>query len=645
MNEACTISVRPDGREMSCAQGDNLLEVLHREGLSVRSLCGGEGVCHSCIVVVEEGDIQLLEGGRPLAKEQREENLIVACRATVMGDLTISIPASSLLDDSDTEGLISRDDHVLTAEEMERERPLDPLCQSATVSLDEPSLDDNTSDYDRLLSGLMEVTTCEHFTATRRVLGDLPGCLRENGWNVDVCWTDMSSHGEIIRVSSPDNDALYGLAVDIGTTTVMADLVDLSTGQTVARAGRYNRQHRYGEDVIARINHATTKERGIRDLQSAVVSTINDLAKELSEQAGIRRDEILCVVCAGNTTMVHTLYGLDPNNIRRHPYIPTLGTSPALSASELDLDLYGQARVFVLPAVGSFVGGDIVAGVLATGLCEREKLTLFVDVGTNGEIVFGNGDFAVTCSTSAGPAFEGGGISCGTRAVPGAIEGIEVGPGGEFVRCVTIGGRPARGLCGTGLIDTLASLLDAGVINRSGSFATNLSTPRLRESEEGHEFVLVYADEAGVDHDIVIDSTDIKNLMRSKAAVYAGIRMLLANLSMGEEMIEEVLIAGGFGNRVNLEAAIAIGLFPDLPRERFRFVGNTALRGAKLGLMSRGEMKESHELARMMTYLELSAEHQASAFMDEFVAAQFLPHTDLNLFPSVETGSSGGMTV
>lgn len=645
MNESCTIIVRPDGRDISCAHGDNLLEVLHREGLSVRSLCGGEGVCHSCVVVVEEGEVQLLDGGRPLTKEQREKNLVVACRAAVIGDVAISIPASSLLDESDTEGLISRDDHVLTAEEMERERSLDPLCQGTTVTLEEPSLDDNTSDYDRLIRGLTEMTDCEHFTAPRDVLRDLPGCLRENGWNLDACWTDMSSHGEIIQVSAPGSDTFYGLAVDIGTTTVMAELVDLGSGETLATAGKYNRQHRYGEDIIARINHASTQEHGIQELQTAVVSTINDLLDQLSDQAGIQRDDIRSVVCAGNTTVIHTLYGLDPNNIRRHPYIPTLGTAPALTASELGLELHEHARVFVLPAVGSFVGGDIVAGVLATGLHERDRLTLFVDVGTNGEIVFGNGDFAVTCSTSAGPAFEGGGISCGIRAIPGAIESVEVGPGGEFVACATIGGRPARGLCGTGLIDVLAALLNAGVINRSGNFATNLSTSRLRENEEGHEFLLVAADEAGVDHDIVIDSTDIKNLMRSKAAVYAGIRMLLANLSMGEEMIEEVLIAGGFGNRVNLEAAIAIGLFPDLPRERFRFVGNTALRGAKLGLISRGEMREAHDLARMMTYLELSAEHQAGAFMDEFVAAQFLPHTDLNLFPSVEGENNGGMTV
>ncbi len=644
MDTHCTVTLLPEGdlaESIDCSQGERLLEVLHRAGIVIKTLCGGAGTCGRCLVVVEEGRVESTDKGATLSKEQLDEGLSLACQLRVAGDASIRIPAFSLLTQHRIllDGPPGEEETLLSdqTEDVDERISVDPLHQRRVLSLEPPSLTDNTADLDRLRRELGAITGQVHFSMGRPLLSRLAAQLRDDDWEVAVSWTDLFTHGEIAEVAPADEEApIYGIAVDIGTTTVVAQLVDLSTGAALAVRGQYNRQASFGDDVIARINHASQTPTGIEELHRAVVETINRLIDEILDETGSDPDQVRVMVCAGNTTMIHTLWELDPNPIRRHPYTPTVGAPPPVRASELNLSAHSDAWVFALPAVGSFVGGDVVAGVLATGISQRNEMTLFVDIGTNGEIVLGSGDFLMGCSASAGPAFEGGGISCGTRAVDGAIEGVQVSSEGEEVYCQTIGDRLPVGLCGTGLIDTLATLEQVGVINRSGQFNTQLDTPRLRSNGEDQEFVLVWAEQAGIDRDIAITSADISNLMRAKAAVYAAIKMLLNNLSMQEEMIDQVLIAGGFGNKLNIDAAIAIGLLPDLPRERFRFVGNSALHGARQGLLSREAMGEAQELAQMMTYLELSSEDQAGAFMDQFVAAQFIPHTDLDLFPSVQ---------
>ncbi|MFO8059431.1 MAG: ASKHA domain-containing protein [Bacillota bacterium] len=641
MKTHCTVTLLPEGvrtQTVECSPGETLLDVLNRAGIAIKTLCGGAGTCHRCLVKVEEGEVEVAVGGSPLPREQVERGLSLACQLKIVGDATIQIPASSLLTQHSVliDGPREEEETLLSGEpeEIEERITLDPLHQRRTLKLEPPSLVDNTADLDRIVRELTAETGLGQFRVHTPALRNLAAVLRESGWEVAVSWTDMFCCGEIADVSPPGGEDIYGLAVDIGTTTVAVQLVDLASGNVRAVRGEYNRQARFGEDVIARINHASQHEGGLAELHRAVVDTVNRLIDGILAETGSGPDQVRAVVCAGNTTMIHTLLELDPNHIRRHPYTPTVGAPPPVYARELDLRVHPAARLFCFPAVGSFVGGDIVAGVLTTGLARRDDLTLFVDIGTNGEIVLGNGDFLMGCSASAGPAFEGGGISCGSRAVSGAIERVEMSPGGEELYCQTINGEPPVGLCGTGLIDVLATLQQVDVINRSGQFNEDLETPRLRTRGEDREFVLVWAEHAGTDRDIAITSADINNLMRAKAAVYAAIKILLNNLSLEEEMIDQVLIAGGFGNNLNIDASVAIGLLPDLPRDRFRFVGNSALQGAREGLLSRAAMRESLRLAQMMTYLELSSEEQAAAFMDQFVAAQFIPHTDLNLFPS-----------
>ncbi len=636
-NTRCTVTVMPDEAEIECSRGDNLLEALHRAEVEIKSLCGGAGTCGSCRVIVESGQARtddgdvISEGDDPLA-----------CRTEVTADLQLHVPEESRR----AEGEVSADEprHVLGTVRPDREVPVDPVCQVTPVKLTPPSLADNTSDFDRTCRALREVTGREAFSASHSVLRGMAGSLRENDWESTALWVDLQTHGELIDLLSPEAAGeAYGLAVDIGTTTVVADLVDLRNGESLGRAGEYNEQQRCGEDVISRINFASQKDNGIQILKEAVTGTINRLIEQLVREAGVCERGIRAVVCAGNTTMIHTLYGLDPNNIRRQPYIPTVGTVPPLRAAEIELNTDPDARVFSLPAVGSFVGGDIVAGALSSRLTEREEMTLLVDIGTNGEIVLAAGGSLLACSASAGPAFEGGGISCGTRAVPGAVERFRIAPGGDDVTYRTIGGQPAVGVCGTGLIDLLDSLLQAGVINRSGRFNTELESDRLREADEGYEYVLVPGDETRDGADLTIETADIRNLIRSKAAIYAGIRMLLTNLALDEDAVGRILIAGGFGTHINLDAAVSIGLFPDIERDRFQFVGNSALRGARQALIDRDSMRDAQELARGMTYLELSADEQAAAFMDEFVAAEFLPHTEMERFPSAAPGDTSAL--
>ncbi|WP_334110050.1 ASKHA domain-containing protein, partial [Thermodesulfitimonas autotrophica] len=413
---------------------------------------------------------------------------------------------------------------------------------------------------------------------------------------------------------------------------VAAELVDLSTGSVVATAGTYNRQAAFGDDVISRIIYATETAGGQAALREAVTETVNGLVGELLRLRGLNPEDVRAVVCAGNTTMVHLFLGIDPTYIRLEPYIPAVNMPPPVRAAELGLAAHPEAWVYCLPGVASYVGGDITAGIKVSGIAAAEPLSLFLDIGTNGEMVLGNQEWLMACACSAGPAFEGSGITCGMRAVSGAIETVRVLPGGFEVIYRTVGGEKPLGICGSGLIDLLASLHQAGVIDRSGRFVPGQESPRVREGSEGLEFVLAWENETGTGREIFVTQADIQNLMRAKAAVFAGIRTLLANVGLPLEAVEKVFIAGGFGRFLNIRDAIAIGMLPDLPLERYTYIGNSSLRGARLALLSQAVWEEMKAIARRVTYVELSV---GNRFMEEFMSALFLPHTDLSLFPSL----------
>ncbi|MHB1166961.1 MAG: ASKHA domain-containing protein [Carboxydocellales bacterium] len=630
--EQFRVIILPEEAAITAIKGDNLLEVIAKAGLGLKSTCGGAGTCGRCLVKVLDGEPRV-ESQLNLSINQRKAGMALACKTFVEGDLTLSIPEESRLNNHQVLLGEGREEAETTPADGVSPYPLEPLSRKFTVELTPPSLEDWTSDYCRLLAELKQQSGITDLQVNFEVVGELADLLRQADWRVSATLVNRGSFWEVIQVE-PGNSPKpsYGIAVDIGTTTVVAALVDLSTGTVQDRKGTYNRQATYGDDVISRIIHAVEEPAGLVELKAAVRDTINGLLQEILVGNKLVAKDIHAMTVAGNTTMSHLFLGISPRYIRLEPYTPTLSKIPPLTGENLGLSIHPQATVFGFPAVASYVGGDIVAGVLATQLGDGDPMTLLVDIGTNGEMVLGNNQWMVTCACSAGPAFEGGGITHGMRAMGGAIERVSVDPLSWEVELSVVGGGRPIGICGSGLIDCLGQLKQAGIIDRAGKFTERLKHSRLIDRDGEKEFILAYASQAQINKDITISENDIKNLIRSKGAVYAGVRSLLRLVELDVEAIDQVLIAGGFGNYLNIDQAIEIGLLPDLPREKYQFVGNTSLKGAIQALNACSAWEKVEQIMAGTTYLELSA---GNLFLDEYVSALFLPHTDLNQFPTV----------
>ncbi|GAI64371.1 unnamed protein product, partial [marine sediment metagenome] len=472
------------------------------------------------------------------------------------------------------------------------------------------------------------------------VIKKLAKVLRNGRWKVTVTTlitaakprTKEWRRPRVINIESGDTrEKHYSLAFDIGTTTISGQLLDLNQGKVIAESIDYNGQISYGEDVITRIAYCQ-KRGGLKKLQQAVTATINGVIRELKAQSQIDAKYIGHIILAGNTTMTQILLGLDPKYIRLAPYTPIANFFPPVRANSLGIKVGKQVYLFTFPSVASYVGGDIVSGIVGAGVHQRKNLTLFIDVGTNGEIVVGNSDWMVTASCSAGPAFEGGGIKHGMIATDGAIEEFNINPPNFEPGISTIGGAKPKGICGSGLINTVAGLLEAGVISQNGKFNTDLPTKRIREGTSGYEYVLSWAAETQTGKDIVITEVDIDNLIRAKAAMYAGCQTLVKSVGTTCSNLEQVIIAGAFGSHINVEKCITIGFLPDIPRNRFTFIGNGSLLGARLTSFSRDLLDDARRVANMMTNFELS---ENVDFTNNYVAALFLPHTNSGEFPSV----------
>lgn len=621
----------PDNLKVEVETGTNLLEAAQQAGIHVKSTCGGKGTCGKCTVKVIQGKVSGGQGNIP--PNLREQGFILACTAVVESDIQVEIPMEFRLHEhqvllDDTQG------GLLTEGKLDilGDYPLNPLAKKFYVELSPPTLLENSNDYSRLITELRKYVSNDGLTISLDVVKKLPDVLRTGDWKVTVTVAFNEGRGEIIRVTSGKDDSpAFGIAVDVGTTTVVVALIDLTTGKVVGRKGTYNKQADYGDDVISRIVYAD-EYNGLEKLQNVVIDTVNDLLDQIYAEYHVTGEEIPVVVVAGNTTMTHLLLGINPKYIRLEPYIPTANQYPVVKGKELGLRINPEGLIFNLPSVASYVGGDIVSGALVVEMNKKEEITLFIDIGTNGEMVLGNKDWLMCCACSAGPAFEGGGITFGMRAMSGAIERVYIDKSTYEVKYKTVGEMPPVGICGSGLIDCLAKLREAGIIDRSGKIQ-DLDTPRIRKGEDGPEFVLAFQAESGNDKDIIITEGDIKNLIRAKGAIYAGVRIMLSMADLPIEAIDNILIAGGFGNYLNVPDSVRIGLLPDLPQEKYDFIGNSSLKGAHLALVSQEALAYAEELGRSMTYLELSL---GNAFMDEYVSALFLPHTDLSLFPSVQ---------
>jgi uncharacterized 2Fe-2S/4Fe-4S cluster protein (DUF4445 family) len=629
------IKFMPEGRIIEADSGTSLLHAAAQAEIYIKSGCGSKGSCGACKVVVLSGEPQVIGTGN-LTPEQISDGLRLACQTMIQGDMTVEVPLESRLKEHQVlmgdvqKGILQESDHDLLEKFGHQ-----PLATKLRISLSAPTLTENTSDWARLSMEIRRVlkTGERPIDIPLSVLKNLPEALRQANWDVSVTVTDIDSGITVTRVEPGNDNPPYGLAIDIGTTTVVAYLVNLSTGEVVDQQGSYNKQAKYGDDVITRIVHAVENAKQLEEMRVAVVETVNELLDKILVRQSLTSNDFSVAVAAGNTTMTQLFLGVDPRYIRLEPYIPTMTNVPSIPARDIGLHMLPEALVHCYPSVASYVGGDIVSGTLVTDLANGEDIILFIDIGTNGEIVLGNQDWLVSCACSAGPSFEGGGITFGMRAMPGAIERVLIDPDTLDVALKVISKVLPVGICGSGLVDCLSKLLGAGIIDRVGNFQMGhpANSARLRTTSDDKEFVLAWADQAGGGKDVVITENDVKNTIRAKGAIYAGIRTLLNMVSVEMEMISRIVIAGGFGNYLNVQDSVQIGLLPDLDEELYEFIGNASIKGARLALLSKDAWREAKELGQKMTYVELSV---GPTFMDEYVSALFLPHTDFSLFPS-----------
>jgi uncharacterized 2Fe-2S/4Fe-4S cluster protein (DUF4445 family) len=492
-----------------------------------------------------------------------------------------------------------------------------------------PTMADPLPDHERVYTAIRRLTDVGELQTGFSVLQSLPNVLEQANYRITVTLGRRGAVTELVQVEPGDTTAnSYGLAVDVGTTTVVAQMVDLNSGRTVDVEARYNSQMQYGEDYISRIMYAR-EHNALETMQRTVVGDINHLVNVLVRRNRIALHDIVAILCSGNTAMIHFLIGLDPLRIQRAPYVPSANHIPPIRAAQVGIRINGRGLLYTLPSVGAYVGSDITAGVAAIRFDHISDLSLYVDIGTNGEVVLGNKEWMVCCSASAGPAFEGSGVRHGMRAARGAIERLKVFPDGrsEFE---TIGKLPPRGLCGSGLLDALAWMLRSGILDRRGTLRSG--APNVREGSEGLEFVVAPRHLTSLETDLVITQPDIRNLIRAKAAIYAAAMVLLESLDLKADQIRQIFLAGGFGNYLDVRSAIIIGMLPDVDSDRIHFVGNGSVTGARMALLSEEAMETTDRLASQMTYFDLM---QNSRFMEEFVAANFLPHTHVEDFPSV----------
>ncbi len=625
--------------EAFATSGENLLEVARKTNVAIDAPCSGNVVCGKCRVKLVEGELASKKSSH-ITEQEFAAGWRLACASKVEGDCTILVPDIAAayksrmkvadLSSSDELKIFETTKHQISEAGIGFSNNLSKI----SVKMNIPTLDDTMPDNERLMRAIKAQEKVEYVHLPYSVLRKMPDMLRNNDFSVKCV---ISKTGNKIFVydilAENDESAICGLAVDIGTTTVSALIIDMETGKILGKASAGNGQIRYGADVINRIIESQ-KENGVKKLQDAVIKeTINPMIAQMCVAAGIKAKQIYRMCVAGNSTMNHLFAGINANPLRMEPYIPAFFKTNSLYASDLGITVHPDAHIIIAPNIGSYVGGDITAGTLVSMIWNRPEFSLFIDLGTNGELVFGNSDFMMSCACSAGPAFEGGDISCGMRATDGAIEACKIDKD-TMEPTLTIVGDPGTkpvGICGSGIIDIISELYLNGIINPKGKFARE--GKRIRYDKYGMgSYVLAFEEEAGSVKDVEITEVDIDNFIRAKGAIFSAIRTMLTALDFDISMIDDVYVAGGIGSGINMQNAVNIGMFPDIPIEKFHYIGNSSLSGAYTMLLSKEAEKKTYELAQNMTYMELSA---VPGYMDEFVACCFLPHTDADLFPSV----------
>jgi len=624
MKKPITVIFEPEGRKVRTTSGTSIREAAFKAGVGIKSECGGKGICGKCRVVVRDKNAvtKVTEAEmKHLSSREIDSGYRLACRTVLKQDIRVMVPKESRV------GV-----RKIQVTGLERPVPLTPLVTKFYIALTKPTLLDVRPDFERILDSLKDEYSLDKLEIEYEVLKNLPNILRHANWDITVTlWDD---HKIIAAEKGDTSNRIMGLAIDIGTSKIVGYVVDLTTGRTIGMGSIENPQVIYGEDVISRITFATVGEEKLGTLQRLAFEGINDVLQDACAQASVDSHNIYEATIAGNTAMHHFLLGIQPKYVALSPFTPAVRRSIDVKAKEVNIKIHPEGNVHVLPVVAGFVGADAVADVLSSGIYESGELSLLLDIGTNTEVFVGNSEDILSCSCASGPAFEGVHIKHGMKAVTGAIEKVHINPdSGYEVEYETVGDAEPRGLCGSAMVDVVAEMAKCGIINRRGRFNKNVKTPRLKIIDNNVEFVLTRKNETATGREITITQEDINEIQLAKAAIFTACWILMKRKNVKRKDLDQVLIAGAFGSYINPESAKLIGLVPDVPTEKIKFVGNTALTGAKMALISREANKTAETLSKRIRYLELSVD---SDFRSEFADAMFIPHKDLNRFPSVK---------
>jgi len=642
-----TVKFKPQDKSIKVAKGTDLLAAAIRAGIVLPAACGGEGLCGKCRVIIENGKFNS-EASPILGEADRKKGYVLACETIIEGDLEVKVPKESI---GLHEKVSGGSEEFTKGVVLEKEKAIkfSPLVRKIYLELTRPTAEDNTSDLDRICQALVPKIGHLHISTKLGGLKHLDELLRNSDYKATVVLAHNDGDLGILAIE-PGNTSKnnFGFAFDIGTTTVVGQLIDLNTRDIRGTRIAFNRQAAYGSDVITRIIYASEPD-GLEKLNAAVMENINEIVADLADGCRVNLSDAYSLVLAGNMTMMHLLLKIDPSNIRKAPYTPTATAFANMNASELGIEINPKATIAFLPGVTTYIGGDITSGILACGLAENDEMSLLADIGTNGEIVLGTKDWMIGAAASAGPAFEGSGLSHGMKAVRGAIEKVRINKNLD-VEIETIGNEKPKGICGSGYIDLLCQMLKMNIIGKDGKINRGMKSDRIRRGESNpstgsgfdpelsrgtnYEFVVAFKDESAIGRDIVIQEDDIENLKRSKAAIYSAIVTLLNKVEKNMSEVKKIYIAGGFGNYLNIENSIFIGLLPDISRKIYEFIGNSSLAGARMSLVSHESFEKAGDIYKNITYVDLSSEPN---YMDEYVAALFFPHTDSGRFPSVRS--------
>ena len=626
------IIFQPPGKTIDVPPGTELLEAIRKAEIEIESPCGGRGTCGKCIVRITSGKVDSDSLGI-LSASAVNRGYVLACKTKIL-DEAVTVEISEQISKQGGQFIDETDETCRVRPDLfPKDWQPDPFTLKYTLDVPDPQLEDGLSDLDRLSRSIHQQLEKKDATYPLPVIRQAAEALRQENGKVTITLAHTPPHDQVIRLEPGDRSGRhFGIAVDVGTTTVAVQLVHLPTARVLATQTAYNDQIDCGLDIISRINYARKPDR-LEELRQRVLKTINHLVDRLCKGNEVNPLDVCSGVIAGNTTMIHLLLGLSPEYIRLEPYTPTILKSLYLAAGEVGIRIDPQACVYISPSVGSYVGGDITAGLLSTGIAKNvEEVNLFIDIGTNGELVIGNRDFLMACACSAGPAFEGGGIDQGMRAAAGAVEKVEVDPGTGTASYQTIGRVKPKGICGTGMISLLANLFLTGWLDPAGKLNRTKKSPSIQVDGRQARYIIAPAEQCAKGKPLMISEIDIENIIRAKAAIYSAVSLMLEQVGLGFDDLAHIYIGGGFGRFLDIEKAIIIGLIPDLPRERYHYIGNSSLMGAYMVLVSQEFKQRQMELARRMTYLELSTD---PAYMNQYTGALFLPHTDSSRFPSV----------